>query len=779
MLRPALTAVLLFATATLAACDSAEERAAKHFASAQELIEAGDAERALVELRNVFQLDDDHKEGRRLFARIQRERGNLAEAAASLTQVIEQEPENAAVHAELGELAITLRDWETAARHAHRAFELDPAPALHRALQATTTYREGDRAAAMELARGVLAEEPDNLLALALSISDAMSREDRAEALARADIALGHHPEDFGFNVIRLTLLEQLGRTAEVGAQLEAMVARFPQEAQIEENLIKWYVREGRSDQAEATLRSRAQDGKTGDVLRLARFLMETKGEDAALSELDARIAGAVSPERDAFTRTRAAIAFQAGDRDGAMAQLEEITKGEASDEIRITQVALARMYQLEGRQADAQALIETVLEGDPDMVSALKIRAARLIQDDDTDGAIRDLRRALEQAPRDAGILSLMADAHTREGAHELAGERMALAVQASGNGKRESLRYAEYLLRDDRTGPAESVVVDALRRAPEDRDLLVLLGRVHMARQDFERVGQVAALLERQGNEASTKAANQLRARSLQAQAKTEEAIGLLEDLAGSEDLDTRLSAAVPLIQTYIRDGEVDKARGAIAELEADLPDHAVTRMLRAGLHVIDDEPEAAEAIYRALIDEGAGGTGSWRGLYGLLNRQGREDEAQAVLDDGIEATGAARLMLMKAGWLERAAKDYEGAIALYETLYDRDTGNAMVANNLASMISTYRTGEEDLERAFTIARRLRGTEIPPFQDTYGWLLARRGEFGEALDYLRPAAQGDGERAAGGLPPGRGGSGRGQYGGRPGGAQRRAEPR
>ena len=38
--------------------------------------------------------------------------------------------------------------------------------------------------------------------------------------------------------------------------------------------------------------------------------------------------------------------------------------------------------------------------------------------------------------------------------------------------------------------------------------------------------------------------------------------------------------------------------------------------------------------------------------------------------------------------------------------------------------------------------MARRLRGTEVPALQDTYGWILYRRGEFEEAKTYLEPSA-------------------------------------
>ena len=63
-------------------------------------------------------------------------------------------------------------------------------------------------------------------------------------------------------------------------------------------------------------------------------------------------------------------------------------------------------------------------------------------------------------------------------------------------------------------------------------------------------------------------------------------------------------------------------------------------------------------------------------------------------------------------------------------------------IVANNLASLITTYRDDAESLERAWSIARRLRGSDVPAFQDTYGWIALRRGDIEDALAPLEPAA-------------------------------------
>ena len=84
----ALCATLLI----LAACDSAEERAEGHFNNSLELFESGDVDRALVELRNVLSLDEFHVEGRRLYAKTVRERGNFSDAYANYLRLAEQNP---------------------------------------------------------------------------------------------------------------------------------------------------------------------------------------------------------------------------------------------------------------------------------------------------------------------------------------------------------------------------------------------------------------------------------------------------------------------------------------------------------------------------------------------------------------------------------------------------------------------------------------------------------------------------------------------------------------
>ena len=77
-----------------------------------------------------------------------------------------------------------------------------------------------------------------------------------------------------------------------------------------------------------------------------------------------------------------------------------------------------------------ARALVEAVLAEDPTQVEALKIKADFLIDGDKADEAVAHLRRALDQEPTNASILTITARAHERNGNRELMGEALALAA-------------------------------------------------------------------------------------------------------------------------------------------------------------------------------------------------------------------------------------------------------------------------------------------------------------------------------------------------------------
>lgn len=757
-----LPVLLIVAALGLSACDNAQQRAEKHYQSGIALLEKGDVDRALVEFRNVFQLDGKHLNARLTYARVQRERGEFAEAYSQYLLVVEQYPDNIEARLALAEMAIDRNDWQEAQRHGQAAFKLAPEDPMAQVIAALLEYQtaavnkdEAGKLAPAAKVKALLDAHADNrvlaLLAYRVLIDQAYTGPDPALAMAVLDEAIALNPNNFEWQMLKLRLLINAGDQAAVGAQLNTLYGLFPQDKRVRDLLIGWYMQQQDLDGAEAFLRRLADDAAASTAptaakdavkarLNVVQFLRQTQDLAAAQAEIATLIAA--DPANVVYQATAAAMQFEAGQKDEAVAALTALVKAAPDDEdTRNAKVALARMLQATGNNTGAQALIEEVLVSDAAHVAALKMKAAWLTQADKPGDAIIALRTALDQDPRDADILTLMAEAHERDGARDLAGERYAAAVDVSGRAATESLRYANFLIKDNRLDSALSVLEDALQVAPRDPKLLAARANLLMRMQDWDNAKIAVDRLRALGTPATIKTANQLDASLLLKQDRVDDTIAFLDSL--SKGADANASAVAAVVQAQIRAGKVEEAAAYLDELLAKSPQDPALRYLRAGVYMMADDPGQAETIYRTLMAEQPNNLRPFQALYRLMLAADRPDEAAALLESELaRAPDSAVLNLMQAGALERAG-DFEGAIAIYEAMYARDSNSLVVANNLASLLTSHRTDAASVDQAFRIALRLRGSNVPAFQDTYGWIAYRRGDFAEALTALEPAAK------------------------------------
>ena len=744
-----LTFLALATAGTLSFCDNAEQRADKHFQSGLELLEKGDVDRALVEFRNVFQLNGQHREARLQYAEAVRARGNIREAYGQYLRLVEQYPDSLAGQRALAELALQEKNWEEARRHGRAAAELDPDDRLVQAVNATVSYRDAVVAkdataerAAVTKAQALVAEDPDLMIARQVIITDLMRAQNWTAALSAIDAALAEEPDYQELYTIRLGVLNQLGETREIRAQLEEMITRFPEDTSIPATLVRWYISQGDVDAAEAFLKTRADQElrDPDDIITYIRFLSEVRSLETAKVELD-RIIASDPPERERLIALRAGFRFDLGERDAAIAEMEElIDPMEPSDERRSIMVMLARMLEVTDNQVGARALVEQVLEEDKNQVDAMKMRAGWLIESDRADEAIVTLRAALGQAPNDADAMSLMAHAHERAGNRDLMADMLSRAVDASRNAPEESLRYASHLISQGDLRTAETVLINALRLSPNHIAMLRGLGDIYVRDRDWPRLTQVIETLRREDGANAQRVANDLTARQLAAQDREEELMGFLDTLAGEGA--SGMGAAALIVRTHLAQGNLDAALQYAREILDANPGDPDARFLVASVQVVGGEIEAAETTFRDLATENPQDQRFWLALYNIHALQEDVATARQALLDGLEANpDNLRLNWALAGILEREG-DIQGAIDIYERLYAADSNNLIIANNLASLLATGSEDADSLTRAHEIARRLRDRDVPAFQDTYGWIAFRRGDLDTALAALEPAA-------------------------------------
>jgi tetratricopeptide (TPR) repeat protein len=747
-LIPSVLAVILMLG--LSACKSAEERAEEYYQSALTLAAEDDYDRAVVALRNVFELDGSHREARRMMADIMlNERGNRQQAYSQYLRLAEQYPDDLEARITLAQIAFTSTNWEELERHGAQAAALAPEDLRVLPLSTARNYRDAvvannatARRDAARAATELLVDQPDNIVLRSIVIDDLLRGGNLLAAMTEIDAMLERDPGNILYHQQRLNILAELGDMDGLEQQLRVMIAQFPDDTVNKATLLRFYLSRDELNAAETFLRDLVAEAAADDPTArgdLIRFLAEYRSINVAKEEIAATVAAVADPLP--FLIIDAGLDFASGAGTNAIATLETaIDAHGTSAQVQMARVTLARMLTTMGNEVGARARVEEVLAEDATNSEALKMRAGWLIADDQTEDAISALRTALDSSPDDAQAMTLMADAYIRSGRPQLARDFRALAVDASGNAPPESIRYARMLISDESYLPAEDLLISSLRLNANNPDLLLALGQLYLKMVDYPRAQQVVTDLRRIGTPDANAAANGIEAERINLQNGQDEALAYLEELANRSDADQR--ARIALVRAKFNSGDTEEALRLAMDMAAADPDNDDLRFIVATTQALTGDLDAAEGTFRALLEADPRRAPVWLELSKLAQRKGDRDAAKAVIDEALGQIPAdTSLLWAKASFLEQDA-DIDGAIAIYEDLYAQNSGALVVANNLASLLSTYRDDAESLERAWTVARRFSDTSLPPVQDTYGWILHRRGQSADALPYLESAA-------------------------------------
>ncbi|MDE3081358.1 MAG: tetratricopeptide repeat protein, partial [Paracoccaceae bacterium] len=724
--------LLLAATVALSGCYSKKERAQQHYEAAISLLGKGDMARAVVELRNVFQLDPAHHDARATYARLLLKEGRRQEAFTQFQRLVEQYPRDLEGNRTLAELALDQDQFDLAQRYFTTAAAISPKDPgtegvglslrYHAALQSGDATEQANVVAA---ARTLLTASPDVMTARRIVIDAAIRAKDWKTALEATDAGLKQAPEDALLAQFRLGLLARLGDDAATEAQLKDMVTRFPKDATLPRALVAWYVEHGKLDLAEAFLRSRIDPASQDPAARLAlvQFLDLHRGRAAAEAELKRALAAAEPTDKTALVAVQAGYDFTAGHVAQAIAALKQVVGQEKPTPTQAAAaVLLARMQDQSGDHKGAQATVDAVLKADPNQIDAIRLKAGWLIDEDHTGDALVLLRSGLSVAPKDPGLLDVMARAYARDGNPGLERDTLRQAVDATGHAPAQVLRYVEVLMRAQDYAAADQTLTTALALHPKDPSLLAALGNLHVTRKDWASAEDDLRRLSAIGSPQAQGAAEVLKARILAGQNDREALTTYLQGLAQKGGA-TGVDAQLALIVQDVKAGQMPQALDKAVALRGIAPDDPRPVMIQAAILMTLKRGKDAVAELSAALTRMPKQSALWAELYRITAQTGGNAAADDVLARGLAELPQDRSLLwLKAGALEQAG-DAPGAIAIYEKLYQRASDNPVIANNLASLLASSRTDAESLARAATIARRLQDSAIPAFQDTVGW--------------------------------------------------------
>lgn len=726
----------------LAACEPADERAQGHLENGLKLAEEGDTARALLEFREATRLDANLADAYIEIARIRQREGNLQSAVGHYTKAVEVDETNLPARVELGRIMLLAGQLDDALRYSMAAVQLAPNDVEALTLRASVALQVENYDLAQSSAEQAMRIDPSATQPYAVLAAIALRNDDYEGAMVHVDQGLERDAKDLPLNVFKIQLLERMDRREEVPPILKLLTEAYPERNQFRSALIRWHLSRGEKDEAEALVRAYAAErpDESNAALAVVQFLMKQRGEDAARAELEDVLKAKTDKDaRFPFEMALMRMDLAKQDTEAASARLKSMIAAHGDTENGDTaRVRLAALELAQANEDAARQLVDDVLSHDARNSQALAIRAQLKLNNDQYDAAIQDARLAIAEEPDNWRYLMLEAQAHELNGAQSLVGERLATAAQASEYASTPVLAYARHLRGTNKNEFAESLVENALRRHPNDAALLRALAQIKLDLKDWIGAEDIAARIR--DIEGGDQLADFIDARSLAGQEQREESIKLLESIHSKGD-NSRSSMAA-LVSSYLRSNQPERARTFLQDILKEQPENLTALKLKGDLHTALSELDQAEQVYKDLLEKAPNASAAYTALTNFYIRTGRLEDAKAIAKAGAEKTDGAGIKVRYAQILENQG-DYAGAVEIYQELYDSRPQSFVVANNLASLLIDHFPTEENIERAYNVAKRLRSSEVPQYQDTYGWALYLRGEPEQALRYLQPAAE------------------------------------
>ncbi len=739
----------------LAACEDDTAKASRHYQNALALLEEGDDARAMVELRNVFLRDGFHKDARKLFASLLYDQGEWRQAYSQYLRLIEQYPDEVDARRRLAEMALNFGDRAEVKKHGSAALELAPDLPDHKALGMVIMYHAAEEAndlvQSAEIAmaaKDLLREHPNTDTALRLVAHWYTQGPDPARAVPYLDRLIAAYPASVSLHLSRLRALDAADDDAAVLQHMQVMVGLFPDDERVSQLLLKWYASRDDLEGIEALLRRRAgpDDASPEGHLTLLSFLEEAKGVDVAIAEARRLIAANHGTDRGRRYQLRLAhLRMEAGDGVSAEAMHALAEDTQDADLRNASLHIVARLHLQKREMAAAIEIVERILASDKTHVQALMLRAAKRIGGGEVNEGIADLRTALDQDPQNVDALILLAEAHQKLGNLALAEQRLAQAFQISGGMPEVSRLFARFQLAHGKTQAAARVLSNTVQHNIDDLELVALYAQVLVAMEDTATARALIARLEERGTRASDALARDVKAAILFSENRVDESLDVLraslrEDGLASE----RLGPDVQLLRMRMLTGRFEAARAQIHDLEQWYPDSVALTIVRANLLALEGRADEAIEILDGVVRDRPDLVMALQRLYALLQTQGRQEEARALLAEAlIAAPDRYELLSMRAYALEQDG-DVDGALDMYAGLYARNPTDIVVANNYASLLAYFREDAASLQIASKVASRLEGTQVPAFLDTLGYVRLREGSPQRAVFALEAAARG-----------------------------------
>ena len=733
--------VMLMVALQVTGCSSSEQRAQNYYEDGAKLVAQHKYFQAAVEFRNAIRLKKDMLPAWRGLAQVEEFTHQWTELVGALRSIVNLDPKDVDAKLKLARLMLYGGATDQALKLVNSFDPTEDANAKVLALKAAVFLKLKDNTSAVSNAQAALKIDPNNVDATVVLAASALDGGDPKAALQILNSAPGVSDKDLGIQFFKIKIFEQLGDLPQIEALLQKLVELYPDQTAFRKQLVKFYIDQHRTEDAEKQLRAiAAADPKnTQAALDLVRFLYTTKGAATARAELVSRIAA--GGDVFAYQIALAEFDFSQGNFDDSFKLLQTLANNSGSAEQRLAaKIKLAELNLDRKNVVAADALVTDILNTDSRNIDGLRLRALIHMSRGQLDPAISDLREALNDAPRSTDLMLLLATAYERSGSIELAEKEFADATRVSNYDPNVGLNYVAFLRRRGSIQRAQDVLTDLANRQPNNLAILSALAEVKLSLRDWAGAQEIGEAIKRIGG-AGGGLADQILGTALNGEDKVDQSIAAFQSAAATQP--SAVQPMVALVGELVRAKQTDRAVTFLQAVLKANPANAEALVLLGSIEfTVNNAPDKAMADYMAAIEKQPKDVIGYRALADLYVVEKKPDAALLAIQDGLkQLPDNIPLHMSLAGLLEQSG-NYDGAISEYEYVQSQQPGSMIVANNLASLLTDHRTDKASLDQALALAAVLRKSQVPQFKDTLGWVSYRSGDYKTAVSLLNDAA-------------------------------------
>jgi len=534
--RSVCIALGLVAMLTLTACDDGGKELQGHFDRALEYRDKGDMRSAVIELKNVLQIDPDHAQARWL----------------------------------LGRSYVALGDGASAEKELARARDLGFTSAEMDRVKVRAWLLQSRYEDALEAVDKVSASEFDATW-LVLRGQAQLGLQQIAEAKQAFEAAIKNDPTN---NDAR----RGLARIGLMGGDTQAAERQLDQALQSAGNDVQTWILKGelelslqKPDAAESSFEKALELSPTSIAARMGivRAMLAQSKTDEAMAEID--VLAKASPNHPLVNYLRALAARQGNDLDGAQGALREVLR--VAPNYAPGLLLAGQIHYMRREFEQSREVLERYLTQLPDNTAAKKLLAAVYIELKQPQKAVDMLGPMAAQAPTDPQLLAMLGTAHMSQRDFKAGRAYLGQAADLAPDAAAIRTQLAVSHLASGDSADAISELEAALESNPDFSRADVLLILTHFQNREFDKALAAAnKLAEKQPTNAQVR--NLLGAAY---EGKKDYAMAR-ESYRKATELDPGYAtAALNLARLDLRDGKRDEARSAyeaILELHKDQP-------------------------------------------------------------------------------------------------------------------------------------------------------------------------------------------------------------